>query len=507
MAAISLARAQSTERDDAFVTGLARNALNRSEVTGHQLSAAAAAINRLTPADACSDKSIDLMRQIDLGSTLLQGVGWIEGDRIECSSFAGRQTFDLGPAELQSTTGTKFRTQVTLFDPKQPYLAVQAGHSIGIVHKDLALSFVDDIPGLAVSTFSWSKREPLLSRGDVPLALIKRDFRGNTVFRAGGKLVGVVKSSEYDLGAIVVLPSGQASDYAGETALVLIPIGVFVGLLLSAVLVHVIRTRASMPMMIRMALKRGKFHLLYQPVVDLQTGKPIGVEALIRWDRGANLEIPPDRFIPVAEEAGLIPLVTARVLELLAEDARHILRITPGFHFSVNFAAQDMHRTNILDEVSRLIERSGIKFENLVIEATERSLVDVELAQANLRQLRDAGVKVAIDDFGTGYSSLAYLAQLEVDYLKIDKLFVQALGTDSATNQVAARIIQMAKDLDIKIVAEGIESRQQERLLKALKVELAQGYLYGKPMPLDDLLPWLRAERQSARAARNQQAA
>jgi sensor c-di-GMP phosphodiesterase-like protein len=500
LAAITLARAQGSESERQYALGLAHRALVRSEMTGDQLGAAARAINALTPEEACSPEGLDIMRRIDLGSTLLQAVGWVEGDTMRCSSVQGPEPFNLGRPDFVSSTGSVFRRQVILFDPNLPYVAVQTGHSVGIVHKDLALSFVDNVPGLGASVFSWSQRVPLLSRGNLNYDLLKRDFAGDSVFLSGDRLVAVVKSRKYDTGAIVVLPQGHGSEYASRMIMVLIPIGLMVGVVLSAVLIHVIRNRASLPMMIRTALKRGKFHLLYQPVVDLQTGGTVGVEALIRWDRGNSPEIPPDRFIPAAEEAGLIPLITARVLELLAEDAWDILRVAPDFHFAVNFSAQDMHGTNILAEVNRMIERSGIQFQNLVVEATERSLVDVELAKETIERLRVAGVKVAIDDFGTGYSSLAYLAQLEVDFLKIDKLFVQALGTDSATNQVAGRIIEMAKDLNLKIIAEGVETTDQQALLKHLNVEFAQGYLFGKPMPLEDLLVLLRAQRRAVSA-------
>src|SRR5690606_19445430 len=147
--------------------------------------------------------------------------------------------------------------------------------------------------------------------------------------------------------------------------------------------------------------------------------------------------IPTERLIDAAEEAGLIPLITAHVLKLLVEDARAVIEVLPNFRFSVNLSASDLYRPSILGEVERLIERSGLAPDNLVIEATERSLVDVDRSRATMGRLREMGVRLAIDDFGTGYSSLAYLAQIEADFLKIDKLFVHALGTESATSQVA----------------------------------------------------------------------
>jgi sensor c-di-GMP phosphodiesterase-like protein len=450
----------------------------------------------LTSATACTPAGLDTMQQIDLGSTMLQAVGWMEGTRMRCSSFSGTRAYEFGAPDFTSNLNASFWVDKRLIDPAAPYLVVQNGNSVGIVHRDLPLSFVDDIPGLSVSVFNWTHRAPLIWRGAVPRELYARTNANETVFRNGDALVAVVKSKRYDLGAIAVLPPGAGTSYASQAAMVLIPLGVLVGLILSALLVHVVRNRVSMPNMIKTALAQRRFYLHYQPVVELASGRIIGAEALIRWDRGSAGEIPTDRFIAAAEEAGLIPLITAHVFELLAQDAHAVLAIMPDFRFSVNLSASDLHRPSVLGEVTRLIDASGLGPHNLVIEATERSLVDVDRARETMDRLREMGIKLAIDDFGTGYSSLAYLAQIEADYLKIDKLFVQALGTESATSQVAERIIEMGKDLNLTIVAEGIETKDQEARLKGLAVEFAQGYLYGQAMAADDLLVRLRTDRR-----------
>jgi sensor c-di-GMP phosphodiesterase-like protein len=369
------------------------------------------------------------------------------------------------------------------------------GHTVGILQRDLPLSSMERVSDLKVSTFSWSHRMALVARGTVPPDLVTAKFTGDTVFLDGERLVAVVKSRRYDIGAIATLPIGYGTNYASQAAILLIPLGIVVGVILSIMLVYVVRSRLSMPAMIRSALVQRKFHLLFQPIVELASGKIVGAEALIRWDRGAAGEIPTDRFIDAAEEAGLIPLITAHVFELLAADARAVLALSPDFYFSVNLSASDLHRPSVLGEVNELLARSGMCATNLVIEATERSLVDVDRARDTIGRLRAMGVRLAIDDFGTGYSSLAYLAQIEADLLKIDKLFVHALGTESATSQVAGRIIEMGKDLNLKIVAEGIETKRQERLLKRLGVECAQGYLYGQAMAPEDLLVRLHADR------------
>lgn len=493
IAAISLARNQEIENEQVHARDLARAVLSQAEISGDQIVAAAGAINALPPDKACSPEGLAMMRRIDLDSTLLQAVGWVDGNVLRCSSVAGNQPFDLGQPDGDSSGQTRFRNDVPLIDSNQKFIVVQLGSAAAVVHRDLMLNFNGDVPDMSVGVFSWSSRIPGAVRGTVPSVIRRPVLAGGMVIPSGDYQIAIARSEKYDVGAFAVLPVGRSANYTGKTAVILIPLGVIFGVLLSFLLVFVVRRRASMPMMIRSALKQGKFHLLYQPVVELKTGQIVGAEALLRWDRGEHDPISPEHFIAVAEDAGLIRLVTERMLNLIVADAPSLVRTAPDFHIAVNFSAEDMYREDVVEELDRVVKQAGIDFTNLVIEATERSLVDIERTKKTIHRLRAAGARVAIDDFGTGYSSLGYLAQLEIDYLKIDKLFVQALGTDSATSQVAGRIIDMAQDLDLKIVAEGIETAQQEQLLTALQVDYGQGYYYGRPMHVDELIQLVRA--------------
>jgi sensor c-di-GMP phosphodiesterase-like protein len=498
IAAIAIARNQAVEREARYIAGFARSALAIAEATNDQLVAGARQVNALPPEAVCSEQGIELLRRIDLSSTLLQAVGGVDGDIMRCSSFAGARPFNLGKADPTSPPLAAARTNVALIDSNTRYLTVSNGHFVGIIHKDLALSFVEQAPDLSVGVFTVSTRRPLLVRGPLSQRWITGDLTTDRLFRRGDHLVAIVRSKRYkNMAAVAAMPATATTGFVRDAALVLIPLGAIAGALLSYLLIRVLRTRFSMPAMIRQGLKAGEFRLHYQPVVDLKTGRAIGAEALLRWRRDDGSCIPPDVFIPVAEQAGIIGLVTARVLELLAADTRQVLRIAPDFHFAVNFAAADMHRPGVADEVTAFLAAAGLAPQNLVIEATERSLVDVDLARQTMRALRAIGIKVAIDDFGTGYSSLGYLAQLEIDFLKIDKLFVHALGTDSATSQVAARIIDMSKDLNLKIVAEGIETSLQAQLVTEMRVDRGQGFHFGRPMPIEDLLQHLRREKYS----------
>ncbi|HWU02672.1 MAG TPA: EAL domain-containing protein [Novosphingobium sp.] len=494
LAAITLAHREAMADEHAHLSALARSALAGVDATTNQLRTGGAIVNRLSRQEACSDKGLTLMREIDLGSPLLQAVGYAEGRKMVCSSFAGRRMFDLGPAEMTTVLHAELRRNISLIDPNATYFTSTRGHFVGIVHKDLPLFSVSSEPGLRLGVFLWSNRQPLFNRGNVDHRLITADLADGSVFQSGDDIVAIAKSRQYDLGAIAVLPLSHVADHLRQTVLVLVPIGIFTGWLFSVGLIVVIRQRISMATMIRNGIKENEFFLLYQLVTNLSTGKVEGAEALIRWRHNSGHMVAPDNFIPAAEQADLMPMLTRHVLRLLARDVQGIPESYPDCHFAINFSAADIHRPDAIADLHNFVRQSGLGFDRIVIEATEHSFIDVNEANKNIAEMRQAGAKVAIDDFGIGYSSLAYLAQLDVDYLKIDKLFISALGTASATSRVASQIIQMAKSLDLKTVAEGVETEEQEKILRDLGVDLVQGYRYGVPMPIDDLIRYLRHE-------------
>jgi sensor c-di-GMP phosphodiesterase-like protein len=180
------------------------------------------------------------------------------------------------------------------------------------------------------------------------------------------------------------------------------------------------------------------------------------------------------------------------VLDVLGRDAQAILTLAPDAHLAVNFSSSELTGGDLATTLSQWSARSGVPLSCFVVEATERALIDVEKAAGQFRLLREAGVRIAIDDFGTGYSNLAYLAMLEVDYLKIDRLFVQAMGTSAATNQVAASIVAMARELGLRTITEGVETEAQASQVRTLGCDYAQGYHFARPMPLPELCRWLR---------------
>jgi EAL domain-containing protein (putative c-di-GMP-specific phosphodiesterase class I) len=223
------------------------------------------------------------------------------------------------------------------------------------------------------------------------------------------------------------------------------------------------------------------------------------MEALLRWRHPVHGMIPPDRFIPVAEETGLIvPLgnfVLHRALQAMNNWRKEGATIVP---MSVNVAPGQLRRGELHPIIAALLKTHDIPADMLQLEMTERVMFDGsqlrrgEASKDTMSRLRDLGVKIAIDDFGTGYSSLSYLKTWRVDTLKIDRSFVRDLVTDSSDLAIVNAIVAMARHMNIEVVAEGIESYQQVDSLLKLGCNVGQGFLFAKPMPASECEPWLR---------------
>lgn len=237
--------------------------------------------------------------------------------------------------------------------------------------------------------------------------------------------------------------------------------------------------RQSLGAELQGALRRGELQVLYQPIFDLRTRQCVGAEALLRWRRPDGTLTSPDLFIPMAENTGQIRPITDFVLQRLLEQLGHLLRANPQLYISVNLAACDVMVPRIGKVMARLLALHRVAARQIAFEVTERGLIDVVVARHNLQALRDVGHQVLIDDFGTGYCSLAYLQTLPVDYLKIDKAFIDALGHDAASSGVAPHIIRMAHALQLKVIAEGIEFEDQALLLSSEGVRFGQGWLFA----------------------------
>jgi diguanylate cyclase (GGDEF)-like protein len=253
-----------------------------------------------------------------------------------------------------------------------------------------------------------------------------------------------------------------------------------------------------------LALERDELVVHYQPLINLRSGAIVGAEALVRWLHPERGLIPPGDFIPIAEQTGQIEALGDFVLQQACEQAVRWSVAGHGLTMSVNVAAAQLRSGTFVDTVTRVLAATGLPHSQLCLEITESSLMTANTALLDdLAELRSAGVHLALDDFGTGYSSLSYLQQLPCDELKIDRSFVSRLADDNREMHLVAAIVAMARALGLTVVAEGIETDEQQRMLTALGCHQAQGFLFSRPVPEAEFRALLDAGRfASARRMR-----
>lgn len=265
------------------------------------------------------------------------------------------------------------------------------------------------------------------------------------------------------------------------------------------------RARRELEKDLSEALKRNEFHLVYQPQVDYRQNRITGVEALIRWKHPQGKLVPPDLFIPLAEQNGSIIEIGKWVLDQACSQLRqwHAEGYT-GLRVAVNLSTVQLRHPQLPQMIGELLQKHQLPAETLELEVTETGLMeDIDAAAHNLHSLRRSGALIAIDDFGTGYSSLSYLKSLPLDKIKIDKSFVQDIGQDEGATIVRA-VIQLGKSLGMTVIAEGVETPEQEAYLIAEGCQEGQGYYYSKPLPARDLDLLLRQSTPFDRAVNSE---
>ena len=246
---------------------------------------------------------------------------------------------------------------------------------------------------------------------------------------------------------------------------------------------------------LRNAVARSEFVLHYQPQVDLRTGRVFAVEALIRWKHPNLGMVPPTKFIPMAEETGLIVPIGDWVLrEACRQNKAWQDAGLPPINVCVNVSARQFREKNLVSHVVGALKDSGLEAKYLELELTESLIMqDVELAVATMKELQGQGVQLAIDDFGTGYSSLSALKTFPVARLKIDKSFIDGIPADENDKAVASAVISLGQKLNLKVIAEGVETDAQVAFLRENHCDEMQGYLFSRPIPAGDVEELLKA--------------
>jgi len=260
-----------------------------------------------------------------------------------------------------------------------------------------------------------------------------------------------------------------------------------------------IRERVRLLQALRHAVESERLFVVYQPQINLTTGKPVGVEALIRWRNEEGAYVPPDRFIPLAEASGMIVAIGDWVLRMACHELIRLQALgLPDLRMSVNVSQIQFRHPEFLSKLRAAVEDTGINPRCLELEITESvAMEDPDFILDILQKVRRMEISVAIDDFGTGYSSLSHLRQLPIDRLKIDRAFVSELNQAVVGGHIAAMVIELGRNLNLTIIAEGIESEAQAEILRQMGCHEAQGYLYGMPMVSQQLVEWIESRKQA----------
>ncbi|MEO6801382.1 MAG: EAL domain-containing protein [Rhodanobacter sp.] len=493
-AALYLAHRQSMDEATTQAVSLTTAIVHRTEMAGAQATAAYERLRQIKSGDACSDAMREQMREIAMDYRNVQSVGRLSGNRITCSALGpSSDGIDLGTPSYTSPGGTRVYLAATI-GGRRRFVVTALGDSAAAIRPETLLDMSTGAPDLSLGVFGRSSRQVWTRRGPFdPVWMTALGARASQAILFDGKHLVVIQASKrFDLAAYAAIPLTDLKSRLRSFAIILLPIGLALGLAMAGAIMLLARQRASLPAELRAALKRKEFVLHYQPIVDLATGHMVGVEALLRWPRNRQIGMRPALFIQAAEDCGLIQRFTEYVLAQVAVDGPPYFSRYPDAYVSINLSSIDLRSDDVLEWLCRLVATPGIAPCNLVVELTEHSFVDPTSARQVLGKIRALGIRVAIDDFGTGFSSLSHLTHLSADYLKIDKVFVDAIGTDSVTSEVVLHIIDMAKSLRLTLISEGVETPEQADFLREHGVMFAQGWLFSQAKPLADLL---RADR------------
>lgn len=488
-AALSLAQRQSVQEATDQAVSLASEMRQRSDGVFDQAMSAYLRLRRVPSTPRCTDAKRALMRTVVMDYDYLQAIGYVEGQRITCSAIgAAVDGADLGSDSYINPMGTSVYPSVSIAGGRPVMLMVRSGLAAAI-HPEILLSGSSNIANLAQGIYGRSADRLWIHRGHFDRAWLARlGNASQVVFSDADYLVVIQASDKFDMATYVAVPASHLRKRLHTFATVLLPIGLALGAAMVGAIVFLTRQRTSLPAILRAGLKRKEFVLYYQPIVELASGRMAGAEALLRWPSNKQVGMRPALLVQAAEECGLIHRFTEYVLGRVAIDGPAFFRQHPGAYLSINLSSVDLRSNDIVDWLQRLVTTPGIAPYNLVVEITEHSFIDPDRAQQIIGQIRAMGIRVAIDDFGTGFSSLSHLHNLSADYLKIDKVFVDAIGTDSVTSEVVLHIIEMARSLNLTLISEGVETPEQADYLREHGVQFAQGWLYSKAQPMADLL-------------------
>jgi sensor c-di-GMP phosphodiesterase-like protein len=324
------------------------------------------------------------------------------------------------------------------------------------------------------------------------LSVVGRPAPEDYPVKPAGRIRALLATSDSQVTVVGDMARDRALRGWYRTLTYALPVAAACGLLLAFTMISFIRQRSGLDHDLRQGIRRGELRLEYQPIVELRSGRCVAAEALLRWQHPAHGHVRPDVFIPLAEETGLIGPLTEWVVRHVLLEQAPLLRRSPELRLSINCASSLLVSRELEAILRRAVPQELAP--SLVLEVTESVFFgqDAAATRESMSRLRHSGFRFALDDFGAGYSGLGYLQRFDFEFLKIDRSFVQAIGSGAAaTTVIFDTLVDLARKLDLVTVAEGVETDQQRRYIDRRGIALAQGWLFATPMPVAEFESFL----------------
>ena len=434
--------------------------------------------------DFCSVQELTLMRRLVYNASYVKDIGRVADATLYCTTGVGKFT---KPGHMRtpdfSVDGRNYYPLIGLAISRKSTGYVVEDHGVSVVlNPESFKAFFE--PPKYFSEYLFDPRNHRLLHSFGNLLNISNDevLSGKPVERDGILIRPMCAEAIH---VCVVATESRHDLLARDRPALLgaVVAGTLLGCAMAIILILLHRKQSSLERQLRRAVRKGGLTLAYQPIVNLATGAIVGAEALARWTNEAGETVRPDLFIALAEEQGFVCEITRLVLHRAVEELGDLLA-AGNFRVTVNITGRDLKDPDFLSYLDRCLADAGVEPSSVGLELTERSTANEEMSIDAISKLQRAGHTVYIDDFGTGYSSLAYLHQLAADAIKIDRTFTHTVCTEAVTASVVPQILDIARRLDLLVVVEGIETREQaEYFRQAGAGILAQGWLFGAPVP------------------------
>ncbi len=487
LAAVFFAYERSLHDQATRATVLADEVMRRGDITGDELFGAFTSLAAVAPADACGASNLERMRHIAIASPYLAGVGYIAGNALQCSSFGPEvQPIDVGPPDYISSSGYAVRPGRQLSSATGArFILSSAPNGFTIFfHPSLVLTLARPDEPLSFGVLGYSSRFPLMASGPVQfdwarLVLAQNESR---LLIRDGSVVALHRSTKWDLFAYAAVPLAIVNAGFVHLLPIFLVVGLLAGIAAAVMAGKLWELRTSLQALLRSALRKNEIFVEYQPIVELRSGGWIGAEALARWRLRGGEMVPPEVFVALAEEHGLVQELTATVMTLALGHLAPLMTARPEFFITLNFSSNDLDNDRSISQLETMTARYGLDPGRVHIELTERSSVATDAHIAAISRLRSKGFEVGTDDFGVGFSNLEYLTRVPLDYLKIDRTLVASARDGSESRDIVETVVRLARSRGIRIIAEGVETEAQRLALLEAGVEYGQGWLFGRPM-------------------------